>query len=65
LKHHLITAPEVNIDDSLVQQVMEMGFPIEACKKAVYHTKNAGLEPAMQWVMEHMEDSGGKQGPQN
>ncbi|ELT92166.1 hypothetical protein CAPTEDRAFT_182887 [Capitella teleta] len=50
------TVEAVNIDDSLVQQVSEMGFPFEACKKAVYHTKNAGLEAAMQWVMEHMDD---------
>jgi ubiquitin carboxyl-terminal hydrolase 5/13 len=35
-----------------------MGFPIEGCKKAVYHTGNAGVEPAMNWVMEHMEDAG-------
>ena len=39
-------------------QVAEMGFPQEACRKAVYHTRNAGLEPAMNWVMEHMDDAG-------
>jgi ubiquitin carboxyl-terminal hydrolase 5/13 len=35
-----------------------MGFPIEACKKAVFNTNNSGLESAMNWVMEHMEDPG-------
>lgn len=35
-----------------------MGFPVEACRKAVYHTKNAGIETAMNWVMEHMDDPG-------
>ena len=37
---------------------MDMGFPLEGCKKAVFHTKNAGAEAAMNWVMEHMEDPG-------
>lgn len=35
-----------------------MGFPMEACKKAVFNTNNSGLESAMNWVMEHMEDPG-------
>lgn len=34
-----------------------MGFPVEACKKALYFTKNSGLEPATQWMMEHIADS--------
>lgn len=34
-----------------------MGFPVEACKKAIYFTKNSGLEPATGWIMEHMGDS--------
>ena len=37
---------------------MDIGFPLEGCKKAVFHTKNAGVEAAMNWVMEHMEDPG-------
>lgn len=36
---------------------MEMGFPQEACKKALFFTKNAGMEPATEWIMEHMADS--------
>lgn len=34
-----------------------MGFPIEACKRALYFTKNTGLESATQWIMEHITDS--------
>ena len=49
---------EVVIDETTVSSLTEMGFPFEACRKAVYHTKNAGVEPAMNWVMEHMGDPG-------
>ena len=40
-----------------VTQLVEMGFALEGCKKAVFHTNNAGVEAAMNWVMEHMEDA--------
>lgn len=33
-----------------------MGFPVEGAKKAIYHTKNSGIDPAVQWIMEHMCD---------
>lgn len=33
-----------------------MGFNIESCKRAVFFTKNTGLEPATQWLMEHITD---------
>lgn len=33
-----------------------MGFPPNACQKALFFTKNSGLEPATQWVMEHITD---------
>lgn len=48
---------QVQIDEATVAQLVDMGFPIEGCKKAVYHTGNTGVEPAMNWVMEHMEDA--------
>lgn len=48
--------PEVKIDEAVVAQLTEMGFAPEGCKKAVYHTRNEGIEPAMNWVMEHMGD---------
>lgn len=49
---------ELNIDQGLVMQLVDMGFPMEACRKAVYHTKNSGIEAASNWVMEHMDDPG-------
>ena len=47
------------LDDSTVSQLCEMGFPLEACRKAVYYTGNTGIDAAMNWVMGHMDDAGG------
>ncbi|XP_078729533.1 ubiquitin carboxyl-terminal hydrolase 5-like isoform X1 [Lampetra fluviatilis] len=44
------------LDEAVVSQLCEMGFPADACRKAVYFTGNAGVEPAMNWVITHMED---------
>ncbi|XP_069039154.1 ubiquitin carboxyl-terminal hydrolase 5 isoform X1 [Lepisosteus oculatus] len=44
------------LDESTVGQLIEMGFPIEACRKAVYYTGNTGIDSAMNWVMTHMDD---------
>lgn len=49
--------PQPELDEGLIAQLAEMGFPIEACKKAAFFTKNTGLEAATQWVMEHISDS--------
>ena len=48
----------VVLDEGVVMQLMSMGFDLEGCKKAVYHTQNQGVEPAMNWVLEHMGDPG-------
>uniref|UniRef100_A0A8C4TDU1 Ubiquitin carboxyl-terminal hydrolase 13 n=1 Tax=Erpetoichthys calabaricus TaxID=27687 RepID=A0A8C4TDU1_ERPCA len=53
-------APE--IDDSAVMQLAEMGFPLEACRKAVYYTGNMGAEVAFNWIIAHMEEPGITQG---
>ena len=50
-----IAEPQINIE--IVQQLAEMGFPWEACRKAVHYTGNTGSESAMNWVMEHMGDA--------
>ncbi len=49
---------EVAIDEGVVVQLVSMGFDMEGCRKAVYHTHNQGVEPAMNWVLEHMGDPG-------
>ena len=53
------TSPAPVLDDSTVSQLCEMGFPLEACRKAVYYTGNTGIDAAMNWVMGHMDDPGG------
>jgi ubiquitin carboxyl-terminal hydrolase 5/13 len=40
----------------IVGSLTEMGFPVEACKRAAYQTRGQGLESATQWIMEHMDD---------
>uniref|UniRef100_A0A8C4IW52 Ubiquitin carboxyl-terminal hydrolase n=1 Tax=Dicentrarchus labrax TaxID=13489 RepID=A0A8C4IW52_DICLA len=47
-------APE--IDEAAVMQLAEMGFPVEACRKAVYYTGNMGPEMAFNWIIAHMEE---------
>lgn len=52
----LFPAPE--IDEAAVMQLAEMGFPLEACRKAVYYTGNMGPEMAFNWIIAHMEEPG-------
>lgn len=49
--------PQPEFDENVIAQLADMGFPLEACKRAVFYTKNSGLEPATQWIMEHISDS--------
>lgn len=46
----------VSIDEAVVNQLMEMGFHPNACRRAVLLSGNAGAEIAMNWIMLHMED---------
>jgi len=41
----------------LVLQLLEMGFNLNGCRKAVYHTPGQGIEAAMNWILEHMSDA--------
>lgn len=45
-----------NIDETTVLQLVETGFPLESCRKAVFYTENCGAEVAMTWLMEHISD---------
>ncbi|XP_041071957.1 ubiquitin carboxyl-terminal hydrolase 13 isoform X1 [Carcharodon carcharias] len=54
LLNHYMESPE--IDESAVMQLAEMGFPLEACRKAVYYTGNLGAELAFNWIIAHMEE---------
>ncbi|XP_075468738.1 ubiquitin carboxyl-terminal hydrolase 5 isoform X3 [Ascaphus truei] len=53
---HFSSPTSPMLDESVVTQLIEMGFPAEACRKAVYYTGNSGAEAAMTWVMSHMDD---------
>uniref|UniRef100_A0AAZ3PYA8 Ubiquitin carboxyl-terminal hydrolase n=1 Tax=Oncorhynchus tshawytscha TaxID=74940 RepID=A0AAZ3PYA8_ONCTS len=44
------------IDESAAMQLAEMGFPLEACRKAIYYTGNMGPEMAFNWIIAHMEE---------
>lgn len=48
----------VNIDESVVSQLVGMGFPFEGCRRAAYHTNGRGIEAAMEWALEHSADPG-------
>jgi len=48
--------PAVQIDSATVDMLQDMGFPREACRRAVHKTGNVGVEPAMNWLFEHSGD---------
>lgn len=54
----LLCSVASEIDESSVMQLAEMGFPLEACRKAVYFTGNMGAEVAFNWIIVHMEEPG-------
>nr|XP_020654720.1 ubiquitin carboxyl-terminal hydrolase 13 isoform X2 [Pogona vitticeps] len=54
MMNHFTEPPD--IDESSVMQLAEMGFPLEACRKAVYYTGNMGAEVAFNWIIAHMEE---------
>lgn len=49
--------PAPVFDENILSQLVDMGFPLEACKRAIFFTKNAGIELATAWIMEHITDS--------
>ena len=53
-----LCAVPVELDEGVVAQLVSMGFGLEGCRRAVFHTHNQGVEPAMNWILEHMEDAG-------
>ncbi|XP_076762013.1 ubiquitin specific protease 5 [Xylocopa sonorina] len=44
-------------DTVILNQLIDMGFPPEACKGALYFTENRGLDAATNWLVEHIGDS--------
>ncbi len=44
-------------DESIVEQLVSMGFGVNGCRRAALAVCNAGVDQAINWVFEHMEDS--------
>jgi len=44
-------------DTEILNQLTDMGFPLNACKRALYFTENRSVQDATNWVMEHIADS--------
>jgi len=42
---------------NLMSELTQMGFPEEACRRALFFTNNQGLNEASNWLMEHISDS--------
>lgn len=49
--------PAPVMDEAVLAQLQDMGFPIEACKRSIFFTNNSGLENASTWIMEHITDT--------
>ncbi|CAD5112680.1 DgyrCDS1901 [Dimorphilus gyrociliatus] len=48
---------KITLDENIIGQLMDMGFPREACRRAVYNTMNSGgAEAAAEWAMQHVGD---------
>ncbi|KAH6581014.1 hypothetical protein BASA61_009275 [Batrachochytrium salamandrivorans] len=44
-------------DQAVLEQLMSMGFPETRCKRSLMKTNNQGIDVAMNWLMEHMDDT--------
>jgi len=55
---YFLAAPPVFVyDENIMSELTNMGFPPEACKRAIFFTKNKSLNDATNWLMEHISDS--------
>ena len=48
--------PEPVLSPDIILKLVDMGFPLEGAKKAVYFTESKGLEQATNWIVEHIAD---------
>lgn len=47
----------VDYDENIMDILINMGFPREAVKRALFYTYNQGLECAIKWLMDHITDN--------
>uniref|UniRef100_A0A8C4QUX2 ubiquitinyl hydrolase 1 n=1 Tax=Eptatretus burgeri TaxID=7764 RepID=A0A8C4QUX2_EPTBU len=45
------------VEESIFEQLLEMGFPKEACRKALYYSGGLGIDHALDWIFSHMDES--------
>lgn len=53
------SSPQVAFDaeaQGMINSLMDMGFSMDACKRAVHTNRNSGLENALNWLFEHAND---------
>ena len=48
---------EIQFNPSFINNLMEMGFTEDKAKHGLFATDNVGIEPAMNWLFEHMDDA--------
>jgi len=44
------------MNEAVISQLVDMGFPINACKRAAFNSNN-DLEAAMNWLCSHIDDA--------
>ncbi|KAH8858020.1 Ubiquitin carboxyl-terminal hydrolase 5 isoform 2 [Schistosoma japonicum] len=47
---------DVQFDMTVINELLMMGFTLEAAQKACRFTQNTGVESATNWLMEHLDD---------
>lgn len=52
-----IQPPEICFDERLVDQLLEMGFKLDACKRALLRTKTEDVNVALDWLNGHLDDA--------
>jgi len=47
---------KIKLDDNIINELMNMGFPRGRCEKAAFHNQGKGLSDVMEWLLSHMDD---------
>ena len=57
LEDNAVAAASISIDEGALSQLMDMGFSMNSCKRALHAVGGSDVEAAMGWVFEHNNDS--------
>ncbi len=50
------SAPQIHIDEGALGQLMDMGFSMNGCQRALLAVGGSNVEAAMNWIFEHNSD---------